>query len=154
MTAVHTILLVEDDPNEIYLTQRAFRKANISVSLQVIDDGDSAIAYLSGTEKYADRELYPLPNLILLDIKLPCRSGHEILAWLRQHSQLKILPVVIFTSSREPGDVNLAYELGANSYLVKPSGLRALTKMVETLSLYWLVDNEPPEVLPVNFSTP
>jgi CheY-like chemotaxis protein len=153
MTTVHTILLVEDDPNEIFLTRRAFRKANINVSLQVIDDGDSAIAYLAGTEKYADRELYPLPKLILLDLKLPCRSGHEILAWLRQHPQLKILPVVIFTSSREPGDVNLAYELGANSYLVKPSGLRALSKMVETLSLYWLVDNEPPEVRPFNFST-
>ncbi|MBW4507761.1 MAG: response regulator [Scytonematopsis contorta HA4267-MV1] len=153
MTTVHTILLVEDDPNEIFLTQRAFRKANINVSLQVIYDGDSAIAYLAGTEKYADRSLYPLPNLILLDLKLPCRSGHEILAWLRQHPQLKILPVVIFTSSREPGDVNLAYELGANSYLVKPSGLRALSKMVETLSLYWLVDNEPPEVRPFNLST-
>jgi CheY-like chemotaxis protein len=153
MTTVHTILLVEDDPNEIFLTQRAFRKANINVSLQVIYDGDSAIAYLAGTEKYADRSLYPLPKLILLDLKLPCRSGHEILAWLRQHPQLKILPVVIFTSSREPGDVNLAYELGANSYLVKPSGLRALSKMVETLSLYWLVDNEPPEVRPFNLST-
>lgn len=147
MTTVQTILLVEDDPNEIFLAQRAFNKANIDVSLQVISDGDSAIAYLDGTGEYADRELYPLPKLILLDLKLPCRSGHEILAWVRQNPRLKLLPVVIFTSSRESADVNLAYELGANSYLVKPHGLKALTKMVETLSLYWLVDNEPPEVI-------
>lgn len=146
MTTVHTILLVEDDPNEIYLTRRAFQKANINVSLQIIDDGDSAIAYLSGTGEYADRQRFPIPKLILLDLKLPCRSGHEILAWLRQHAYLNLLPVVIFTSSREPADVNLAYELGANSYLVKPSGLKALKRVVETLSLYWLVDNEPPEV--------
>lgn len=146
MTTVHTILLVEDDPNEIYLTRRAFQKANINVSLQIIDDGDSAIAYLSGTGEYADRQRFPIPKLILLDLKLPCRSGHEILAWLRQHPYLNLLPVVIFTSSREPADVNLAYELGANSYLVKPSGLKALKRVVETLSLYWLVDNEPPEV--------
>jgi CheY-like chemotaxis protein len=146
MTTVHTILLVEDDPNEIYLTQRAFLHANINVCLQVIYDGDSAIEYLSGVGKYADRERFPIPTLILLDLKLPCRSGHEILAWLRQHPELKLLPVVIFTSSREPSDVNLAYELGANSYLVKPSGLKALRRVVETLSLYWLVENEPPEV--------
>ncbi len=146
MTTVHTILLVEDDPNEIYLTRRAFQKANINVSLQIIDDGDSAMAYLSGTGEYADRQRFPIPKLILLDLKLPCRSGHEILAWLRQHPYLNLLPVVIFTSSREPADVNLAYELGANSYLVKPSGLKALKRVVETLSLYWLVDNEPPEV--------
>lgn len=144
MTAIHTILLVEDDPNEIYLTQRAFQKANINVSLQIIDDGDSAIAYLSGAGEYADRQRFPIPKLILLDLKLPCRSGHEILAWLRQHPYLNLLPVVIFTSSREPADVNLAYELGANSYLVKPNGLKALKRVVETLSLYWLVDNEPP----------
>ncbi|BAZ10301.1 response regulator receiver protein [Calothrix sp. NIES-4071] len=149
MSTVHTILLVEDDPNEIYLTRRAFQKANINVSLQIIDDGDSAIAYLSGTGEYADRQRFPIPKLILLDLKLPCRSGHEILAWLRQHPNLSLLPVVIFTSSREPADVNLAYELGANSYLVKPSGLKALKRVVETLSLYWLVDNEPPEVLSV-----
>lgn len=146
MTTIHTILLVEDDPNEIYLTQRAFQKANINVSLQIIDDGDSAIAYLNGTGKYADRQRFPIPKLILLDLKLPCRSGHEILAWLRQHPCLNLLPVVIFTSSREPADVNLAYELGANSYLVKPNGIKALKRVVETLTLYWLVDNEPPEV--------
>lgn len=146
MTTIHTILLVEDDPNEIYLTQRAFQKANINVSLQIIDDGDSAIAYLNGTGKYADRQRFPIPKLILLDLKLPCRSGHEILAWLRQHPCLNLLPVVIFTSSREPADVNLAYELGANSYLVKPNGIKALKRVVETLTSYWLVDNEPPEV--------
>lgn len=153
MTTVHTILLVEDDANEIYLTQRAFRKANINVSLQIISDGDSAIEYLDGIGKYNNRELYPLPKLVLLDLKLPCRSGHEILAWLRQHPNLKLLPVVIFTSSREPGDVNLAYELGANSYLVKPASSAALIKMVETLSLYWLIDNEPPEFQQINFYT-
>ncbi|MBD0266636.1 MAG: response regulator [Tolypothrix sp. Co-bin9] len=142
-----TILLVEDDPNDILLTQRAFRKANLEeASLQIVSDGDTAVFYLSGEGQYSDRNLYPLPVLMLLDLKLPRRSGHEILAWLRQQPELKRLPVIILTSSKENMDINQAYDLGANSYLVKPIGLTALVEVVQTLNLYWLLLNEQPEI--------
>ncbi|MBW4606030.1 MAG: response regulator [Hassallia sp. WJT32-NPBG1] len=142
-----TILLVEDDPNDILLTQRAFRKANLEeASLQIVSDGDSAVCYLSGEGEYSDRDRYPLPVVMLLDLKLPRRSGHEILAWLRQQPELKRLPVIILTSSKENMDINQAYDLGANSYLVKPIGLTALVEVVQTLNLYWLLLNEQPEI--------
>lgn len=147
MTAAHTILLVEDDPNDILLTQRAFRKANLTnASLQIVTDGDTAVAYLSGEGEYADRDRYPVPVVALLDLKLPRRSGHEILAWLRQQPELKRLPVVVLTSSKQNPDINQAYDLGANSYLVKPVGLAALVEIVQSLNLYWLLLNEKPEI--------
>jgi CheY-like chemotaxis protein len=147
MTAAHTILLVEDDPNDILLTQRAFRKANLTnASLQVVTDGDTAVAYLSGVGEYADRDHYPLPVVVLLDLKLPRRSGHEILRWLRQQPELKRLLVVVLTSSNQRSDVDQAYDLGANSYLVKPIGLAALVQVVQALNLYWLLLNEKPEI--------
>lgn len=147
MTTAHTILLVEDDPNDILLTQRAFRKANLAnASMQVVSDGDAAVFYLSGRGEYADRERYPLPTLVLLDLKLPRRSGHEVLAWLRQQPELKRLPAIILTSSQENIDINHAYDLGANSYLVKPIGLTALIEVMQTLKLYWLLLNEQPEI--------
>ncbi|MBD2016565.1 response regulator [Microcoleus sp. FACHB-53] len=142
-----TILLVEDNPADILLIQRAFRQADLShISLQIVRDGDAAVLYLSGEREYLDRERYPLPMLMLLDLKLPRRSGHEVLEWLRQQPDLKRLPVIMLTSSREVFDVNQAYELGANSYLVKPIGFAALVEMLKTLNLYWLMLNEPPEV--------
>lgn len=142
-----TILLVEDNPADILLIQRAFRQADLShISLQIVRDGDAAVLYLSGEREYLDRERYPLPMLMLLDLKLPRRSGHEVLEWLRQQPDLKRLPVIMLTSSREVFDVNQAYELGVNSYLVKPIGFAALVEMLKTLNLYWLMLNEPPEV--------
>jgi CheY-like chemotaxis protein len=142
-----TILLVEDNPADILLIQRAFRQADLShISLQIVRDGDAAVLYLSGEREYLDRERYPLPILMLLDLKLPRRSGHEVLEWLRQQPDLKRLPVIMLTSSREVFDVNQAYELGVNSYLVKPIGFAALVEMLKTLNLYWLMLNEPPEV--------
>jgi CheY-like chemotaxis protein len=110
----------------------------------VVCDGVEAIEYLRGTGQYADRARYPLPGLMLLDLKLPRRSGHEVLAWLRQEPAVRRLPVAILTSSRESSDIERAYDLGANSYLVKPTGPGALLRLVEALSLYWLVLNEGP----------
>jgi CheY-like chemotaxis protein len=148
MTAAHTILLVEDDVNDILLIQRAFRKANLThASLQVVTQGDAAVAYLSGAGDYSDRDRYPLPVVVLLDLKLPRLSGHEILSWLRQQPELKRLPVVVLTSSKQISDINQAYELGANSYLVKPIGLSPLVDVVQTLNLYWILLNEKPDVL-------
>lgn len=140
------ILLVEDNPDDILLIQRAFKRANLVNPLHVIQDGDSAIEYLAGTGSYADREIHPLPTLLLLDLKLPRRSGLEILEWLRQQPMLRRLPVVVLTSSRENVDVNRAYDLNVNSYLVKPVDSDSLQQMVKTLNLYWIVLNETPQI--------
>lgn len=140
------ILLVEDDDNDVVLVQRAFRKANIENQMQVARDGERAIDYLAGNGEYADRTRYPLPALMLLDLKLPRRSGLEVLEWVRSQESLRRLPVVILTSSRQTVDVNRAYDLGVNSYLVKPVTFEGLMELIETLDLYWLLLNERPDV--------
>jgi len=145
-SASRTILLVEDDPNDVLLIQRASSKARLAYPIQIVEDGEVAVAYLAGRGQYADRERYPLPALMLLDLKLPRKSGHEVLSWLRQQPGLKRLPVVVLTSSQEPSDVNRAYDLGANSYLVKPVTFDALQEMVRTIGLYWLTLNVRPEI--------
>jgi CheY-like chemotaxis protein len=140
----YLILLVEDDPNDIILIKRAFEKARITNPLQVVENGEEAISYLAGKGHYGDRVKYPIPMLILLDLKLPRKSGHEVLEWLRQQPILKRLTVVVLTSSQQSSDINKAYDLGANSYLVKPVTFDALVEMVKTLNLYWLILNENP----------
>lgn len=144
--AHYTILLVEDDSNDVLLIQRAFRKAKLVNPLQVVQDGEAAVLYLGGQGLYADRDRYPLPILMLLDLKLPRLSGLEVLEWLRQQPELRRLLVVVLTSSRENADVNRAYDLGANSYLVKPVAFDGLLEMVRTLNQYWLILNEKPLV--------
>ncbi len=148
MRVTHTILLVEDSPVDILLMQRAFRNETFAnTSLQIVRDGDAAVFYLNGDAEYSDRARYPLPTIILLDLKLPRRSGHEVLAWLKQHPELKRLPVVILTSSRQTLDVDRAYDLGVNSYLVKPVGFASLLEMMNTFSKYWLNYTELPELI-------
>ena len=140
------ILVAEDDPDDAFMLRRAFTAANIANPVAFVSDGDEAIAYLAGTGRYADRDLHPLPVVILLDLKMPRRSGFEVLEWLRAQPGVGRLPVVVLTSSRESRDVTRAYELGANSYLVKPSSPEDLIATVRGLGLFWLVLNEPPEV--------
>ena len=142
----YAVLLAEDDANDILLIQRAFQKTNIANPLRVVRDGEEAVAYLSGQEPYADRDRHPLPVLLLLDLKLPRKSGFEVLQWLRQQSRLKRLPVVVLTSSNQNPDINKAFDLGANSYLVKPGGLDSLLELVKNLDMYWLILNEKPEL--------
>jgi CheY-like chemotaxis protein len=142
----YLILLAEDNSTDALMIRRAFTKAKLQGALEVADDGDKAVAYLSGQGKFADRVSHPLPVLLLLDLKLPRRSGFEVLAWIRQQAELKRLPVVVLTSSEESTDINRAYDLGANSYLVKPVDFDALLHMVKALGLYWLLLNEDPEV--------
>ncbi len=141
-----TILLVEDNPDDVLLIRRAFQKAGIGNPIVALDHGDEAVAYLDGLGSYSDRHRYPLPALMLLDLKLPRRSGLEVLAWVRQHEGLKRLPVVVLTSSRDEGDINQAYDLGANSYLVKPVAFDALLRLVRSVEGYWLMLNERPDV--------
>ncbi len=142
----YTILLIEDDPNDVFLIQRAFSKAKIMNPIQTVKNGEDAISYLAGKDVFSNRERYPLPVLILLDLKLPRISGHEVLEWLRQQPGLKRIPVVVLTSSKQTFDINRAYDLDANSYLIKPVTFNALLEMVKTLNLYWLILNENPEV--------
>lgn len=147
MTAKNSILLVEDDGNDVLLLEHAFRKANLTNPIYAVNDGEQAIDYLRGREKYGDRKLFPLPLLVLLDLKLPRKGGLEVLTWLReQNSPLNRLPVVVFTSSRQSIDINRAYDLGANSYLVKPADLEKLAEIVKQLDSYWFLLNERPEI--------
>ncbi|MEM7592201.1 MAG: response regulator [Cyanobacteria bacterium P01_A01_bin.83] len=140
------ILLVEDDYNDILLIKRAFRKAQVQQPLVMVSDGDEAISYLSRTGKYADEQNYSSPTLILLDLKLPRRSGLEVLAWIRQQPLLKRLLVVVLTSSQENSDLNQAYDLGANSYLVKPINFQDFVNLIELVDVYWFKLNQRPEI--------
>ena len=140
------VLLAEDNSTDALMVRRAFRKANLNNPIEVVDDGDSAVAYLAGEGPYADRERYPLPVLLLLDLKLPRRSGLEVLEWVRGQPTVRHLPVVVLTSSKENADVTGAYERGANSYLVKPVDPGHLQEMIKALGLYWLVLNHRAEL--------
>lgn len=142
----NTLLLVEDDSNDVILIRRAFKKAQFAIRIQMVHDGEQAINYLCGDDQYADRIAYPLPNLILLDLKLPRKSGFEVLQWVRQQPLLRRIPVIVLTSSKESPDINQAYDLGANSYLVKPVEFNSLVDLITTLNLYWVFLNENPEV--------
>jgi CheY-like chemotaxis protein len=139
-----TILHVEDDPNDVLLIARAFRKAEIPASIQVVNDGEQAVNYLSGNNSFSSREQFPLPSLVLLDLKLPRKSGIEVLAWIRAQAGLKRIPVVMLTSSNQPMDINRAYDLGANAYLVKPVNFDNLVEMLKTLDSFWLRVNQRP----------
>lgn len=139
-----TILLTEDDSTDVLLFERAFRKAHLADRLEVVPDGEHAVAYLAGDGAYADRERYPLPWLVLLDIKLPRKSGLEVLAWLRQQPGLKHLPVVMLTSSGLAGDIGRAHEGGANAYHVKPASSEELLDLVRSLAVYSLTWSESP----------
>lgn len=142
----YVILLVEDDPNDILLIQRAFTKANIVNPINIVENGDDAIAYLDGRGKFSDRTKYPIPTLVLLDLKLPRKSGHEVLTWVRSQQKLKRLPIVVLTSSQLANDKNKAYDLGINSYLIKPVSFDSLIDMIKNLNTYWLILNEKPEI--------
>jgi CheY-like chemotaxis protein len=141
-----TILLADDDTNDIWLFRRALKQAQIPNPVQSVRDGAEAMDYLSGRDRYADRDTYPLPALLVLDVKMPRRTGFEVLQWLREQPSLKRLLVVMLSSSNQVSDVNRAYELGANSYLVKPARFDGLLAVVRILEAYWLMLTEKPQV--------
>lgn len=144
--ATEPVLLVEDDANDVLLLRRAFARAQIPNPLQVVTSAEQALEYLSGEGEYGNRLKYPLPTLVLLDLKLSGKHGFEVLRWVRMHPRLKVLRVIVLTSSGQPGDVRLAHDLGANSYLIKPVDFEQLVKMSVALGSYWLKLNEAPEV--------
>jgi len=141
-----TIVAAEDEPVDALMLKRAFRKAGLGEKFTVVDDGEALVDYLTGAGNYTNRDEHPLPVLILLDLKLPKRSGLEVLEWLRQQPILRRIPVVVLTSSRQSEDVARAYDLGANSYLVKPVEFNALLDMMKAVGLYWLIVNQKPDM--------
>ena len=138
------LLVVEDNHDDVFLLQRAFKRAGLSVPIHVARDGREAMHYLRGEGDFRDRARYPLPIFVLLDLKLPFFTGLQLLEWIRDEPALKRLPVVILTSSSQPSDINRAYDLGANSYLVKPSSIDLFERLAGGVKLYWLELNQSP----------
>jgi CheY-like chemotaxis protein len=142
MSAKKTILVAEDDSNDVYLLQRAFHKAGLDVHFEFVQDGEQLIRYFKPAERTPEN---PIPELLLLDIKMPKVNGFEVLEWIRRQPGLKRLLIIVLTSSDEPHDINRAYDLGANSYLVKPCSMDRLTGIAEYLFNYWLNLNRQPD---------
>ena len=142
-----TILLVEDNEDDIFFMKRALKSAAIENPLQVVTDGQQAIDYLQGTEKFSDRTKFPFPLLVLLDLKLPHKDGHEVLSWIRAQSAFETLVVLMLTTSRERKDIEKAYLLRANSYLVKPPSAPELIEIMKAIKQFWLLHNEFPGTL-------
>jgi CheY-like chemotaxis protein len=141
-----TILLVEDNPDDELLAVRALRKNKIMNKVVVARDGAEALDYLFGTGPYEGRDMSEMPQVILLDLKLPKVDGLEVLKRLRNDERTKVLPVVVLTSSKEERDLTDSYQLGANSYIHKPVDFAQFTEAIRQLGLYWLVLNESPPI--------
>ena len=139
-----TILQVEDDPNDVFFLKHALKRAGVANPIRVVNDGREAIDYLKGAGKFADRDQFPLPGLVLLDLKLPHVMGLDVLKWIRQESGLSLV-VVLLTASAEEVDIASAYRLGANGFLVKPSEARKLVDMAKAINDFWLTHNTLPQ---------
>jgi CheY-like chemotaxis protein len=140
----HTILLVEDNLDDVELTRRAFVRSNIANQLVVVHDGEEALDYLYARGRHQDRDAIALPRAVLLDLNLPKISGLEVLRQIRAVEATRHLPVVVLTTSREESDIVRSYDLGANSYIRKPVDFVQFAEAIRQLGLYWLALNEPP----------
>lgn len=132
------ILVAEDDENDIFLMRRAFERVGIPNPLQIVRNGQEAIDYLAGTGVYAQREKYPLPGLVLLDLKMPWMDGFDVLTWLRARTQFNLLPVVVLTSSKLQADIDKSRQLGVYDYRVKPHGFEDLVRLLDDVRKCWL----------------
>jgi CheY-like chemotaxis protein len=140
------ILLVEDDENDVFFLQRALKEERITNPVRVAEDGQEAVDYLSGVGRFADRAKFPVPCLIILDLKMPRRTGLEVLEWIRAHHAFLTIPVIVFTSSAQPEDIDRAYRLGANAFVVKPPSVEERLEFARLLKGFWLGLNRPPGV--------
>ncbi|HZC68186.1 MAG TPA: response regulator [Nitrospirales bacterium] len=138
------ILLVEDNPDDVELTLHAFRKHNLANRVHVVRDGAEALDFLFCTGAYRDRRIEDSPHVVLLDLKLPKVDGLEVLRRMKEDRRNRMIPVVVLTSSREDRDIMESYQLGVNSYIVKPVNFEQFTEAVRQLGLYWLLMNQPP----------
>jgi len=140
------ILLAEDEEDHVALIRRAFKQAHLVNPLHAVHDGEETIEYLKGEGKYANRAEYPLPALLLLDLKMPRQNGFEVLKWIRQQPGLSSLRVIVLTGSDDLRDVNRAYQLGANSFLVKPADFEQFVSVIQALQGYWVWMSQAPEI--------
>jgi CheY-like chemotaxis protein len=138
------VLLVEDNPNDAELTLHALRRNNLVNGIDHVRDGEEALDYLYGRGKYDDRDLKSLPKVILLDLKLPKVDGMDVLRTIKADPQLKNIPVVVLTSSREEKDIVNSYDLGVNSYIQKPVDFQQFTEAIAQVGYYWVILNERP----------
>ena len=147
MTEAHprpVILLVDDNPHDVVLIRLAFRRVGIIDTIHLVKDGDEAMRYIKGEGAYADRHQFPVPTLVLLDLKMPQTSGFDVLRWIREQPALAGVVIVVMSGSKNDADIERAYSLGANSYLIKPSRFEEMVKMMETLKDYtvWSRNNK------------
>lgn len=140
------ILLVEDSEDNVFLVRRAMHKAGVTARLEVTTSGEQAIEYLRGTNGYSDWHQFPLPSIVLLDLKMPGMDGFDVLKWIRQQPGLKALRVAMLTSSDAPAEIKMAHELGANIFLTKPVQLERLIDIMKTLDEHWLRQAQSPAV--------
>lgn len=138
------ILLVEDNPNDVKLTMRALQKNNLANKVHVVIDGEEALDFIFARNKYSERDLLDVPKLILLDLKLPKVSGLEVLKEIKKDARTKMIPVAVLTSSREDSDIIKSYQLGVNSYIVKPVDFEKFVSAIADIGMYWLLLNEMP----------
>ena len=138
------MLLVDDEENDIYFVRRATEQSDAGHTVYAVNDGEEAIRYLRGKGRYADRHKFPLPNVILTDLKMPGMDGFEFLRWLRHNAGSSIIPTIVYSSSRLEKDVRQAYRLGANCYLVKPNSLEEMVKTLHSMYEFWSRCECPP----------
>jgi CheY-like chemotaxis protein len=138
------ILYAEDDKDDAYFMERAFNQAGLANELIIVPDGEQVQDYLRGAGKFTERDRYPLPCLVLLDLNMPGLSGLEILKWIRTHPAVSTIPVVVLTSSSHASDIHRAYAQGVNAYLVKPAHPEKLVDVLKTINAFWLELNQPP----------
>ncbi len=147
MRRIATILIVEDDPHDRFFVQRIFENSHLPINLRFAFDGEDAVAYLSGKGEYHDRSRFPAPSLMLLDLKLPKTSGFEVLKWLKSQDGLKRLPVTVLSASGEQPDIDKAYELGANAYLIKPLRFEDFEQVYKKATAFFTMDAASPAIL-------
>jgi CheY-like chemotaxis protein len=133
------ILVAEDNPDDALFLRRAFRANKIQKPIHIVPDGEEAIAYLEGKGKYGDRISFPRPGFLILDLKMPCKSGLEVLEWLRIHPEFQVVPTLMLSSSEDPKDIEAAYRLGANAFMVKPSSPQTFERMAKVIHEFWAI---------------
>ena len=143
MSEKQTILLVDDSENDLFLMRAAFKKAEFNNPLQEVHNGEEAIAYLKGDDPYSDRHMFPLPAVMLLDLNMPMKNGFDVLTWVRTQTGLKRLSIIVLTASMRTEDIERAFDLGANSFLVKPGNIDALVAMSRCLRDWIQINHFP-----------